>query len=437
MKLLSVTVGGFRNVARTTIELDGITALVSPNNFGKSNLIEAIQFAMDFINASPRARLSMMGTDTLVPLVPALENDNFTFEMTFSDPELGEQYRYARYGFEFSWVRDDGSGRRIVDEKIEIGPKLGRRLTTYLKRGDGKFRSRYSTRSFRRIALDDNQLAIDVLTAMEDIDINPVVRDVKFAGFVLLASLDARNQYLQSPLEIKPPSGSVVSFDNNDLPRSLYELKRRYPDKFDDFEANVFTLFPEFTTMSVQSYEIKPEDRDFYTKTFSPKEGEGAQVPFRIKDELYRLMIKSEYLNQPVSVSRMSLGTQRLIWLVASSVIASVEGIQCLGIEEVETSIHPRMLKSLLEILNDSLDEASIILTSHSPYLIQYLKPERIYLGVPSSDGVATFRRISQSSVEAVREAARDRGMGFGEYLFELMSSDMDEAGVLLRWLED
>ena len=33
MELLSVSVGGFRNLAYTTIELGGITALVSPNNY--------------------------------------------------------------------------------------------------------------------------------------------------------------------------------------------------------------------------------------------------------------------------------------------------------------------------------------------------------------------------------------------------------------------
>ncbi|HQE69981.1 MAG TPA: AAA family ATPase, partial [Atopobiaceae bacterium] len=61
MRLLGLTVGGFRNVAKTTIELGGITAFVSPNNYGKSNLLDAIDFATTFINESPRTRSTMMG----------------------------------------------------------------------------------------------------------------------------------------------------------------------------------------------------------------------------------------------------------------------------------------------------------------------------------------------------------------------------------------
>ena len=34
MKLLSVSVSGFKNVSKTTIELGGITVLASPNNYG-------------------------------------------------------------------------------------------------------------------------------------------------------------------------------------------------------------------------------------------------------------------------------------------------------------------------------------------------------------------------------------------------------------------
>ena len=56
MELLSVSVGGFRNLAYTTIELGGITALVSPNNYGKSNLLDAIRFAFQFIESGNKRR---------------------------------------------------------------------------------------------------------------------------------------------------------------------------------------------------------------------------------------------------------------------------------------------------------------------------------------------------------------------------------------------
>lgn len=55
MKLKSITVGGFKNIARTKLLLDRVIAVVSPNNYGKSNLLEAIDFGTDFIMHDGRA----------------------------------------------------------------------------------------------------------------------------------------------------------------------------------------------------------------------------------------------------------------------------------------------------------------------------------------------------------------------------------------------
>ena len=106
MKLLSVSVSGFRNIAKTTIELGGISAIVSPNNYGKSNLLRAIDFGFEFISSSSRQRDSMMRALSCMPLNPKLANDDYEFAITIDDPSLGE-YRFVRYGFSFAWLRDD------------------------------------------------------------------------------------------------------------------------------------------------------------------------------------------------------------------------------------------------------------------------------------------------------------------------------------------
>lgn len=437
MRLLRITIGGYRNITRTTIDLEGITALVSPNNYGKTNLLNAIEFASEFINESPRTRSLMMSSSALVPLVSAIEDENFYFEMILENTDINEAYRFTKYSFEFSWIKDNETGQRIVNETLDIGHKLGARWTTYLKRDEGKYRKSYDTRSFRKITLDDNQLAIDVLTAMEDIDINPVIRSIKQMGFIVLSSLDARNRFNAVPIDFYPALKN--SMNDEDLPRALYSLKESHPKKFQDFLSAVHTLFPQFNTVGLQTYESKPEEKNALTEALidNQEEDEGDDVPFRIKDEIYRLLIKSDYLNQPLDISRMSAGTQRLFWLIASTIFASLENVTCVGVEEVETSIHPKMMKMLLEILNDNRGDASLLLTSHSPYLIQYLKPQHIYIGVPNNEGLAMFKRIKKNGIKKINEAAYERGMSFGEYLFELMSSGEDGERVLLRWLEE
>lgn len=436
MKLLSLTVGRFRNVAETTIELGGITAFVSPNNYGKSNLLKAIEFATIFINESPRTRSVMMGYVGGIPLVPELAKEDFRFQVEFEDPDLGE-YRFVRYGFSFSWRRDDGTGQVITDETIEINPQRGGRWTNYLRRDKGKYKKSHDTRSFRTIQLDGNQLAIDVLTAIEDIDINPAIKMIKEIGFMLCASIDASSRFRPTPLEIKDDAEGekMVAFDDEDLPRAMYRLKVNHKERYDDLLSALFTLFPEFEDISVNPYELKKEEHDALEKTLQTPDGE-EDVPFRIRDELYRMTVRSSNLNQPVNITMMSMGTQRIVWLLTNVIIAEAYDAQCIGIEEVETSIHPKMLGELLELLDENIGETSLLITSHSPFLIQYLKPQQIYIGEPSDNGIARFKRIREDEVEKINSYAHDRGLGFGEYLFELMSSDSDGSAMLASVLE-
>ena len=60
MKIKTITVGNYKNIGPTTLELGQIVALVSINNYGKSNLLEAIDFGFDYISGShlPRGWLS-------------------------------------------------------------------------------------------------------------------------------------------------------------------------------------------------------------------------------------------------------------------------------------------------------------------------------------------------------------------------------------------
>jgi len=133
----------------------------------------------------------------------------------------------------------------------------------------------------------------------------------------------------------------------------------------------------------------------------------------------------------------MSTGTKRVIWLLANAFIANFAESGLIGIEEIETSIHPRMIRQLLEILAEASGNASLVISSHSPYLVQYLKPENIYIGVPSNKGVAEFRKIQKSKLKNLISNARDMDLSVGEYLFELLSGDSDSFEILNFFLEE
>lgn len=440
MKINSIMVGGFKNLITTRLELDGICAIISPNNYGKSNLLEAIDFGFDFIHESRKGRKNMMGWIRGIPLCSALQNSEYRFEIEFENESLKE-YRYVRYGFSFKWHRDDDMGDCITDEWLETRESTSVRYTSYLKRKEGKYRKSKNTTAYRKIELDELQLAIDALGLIEDIEIADVINTIHKIVFRVCSSLDLRDRYQPSPLEYVGDQEGTIRFDDTDVPKALYRLKNKAPDLYGLFEESLSVLFPEFTSINLNEYTLTDKMLEqqmtvtVANKKLSDEEIE-KEIPFKIREHIYRLFVKCDYMNQPLSMANMSTGTKRVIWLLANAYIANYMGAGIVGIEEIETSIHPKMMRQLLEIITEALGDTPLILSSHSPYLVQYLKPDKIYVGVPNNQGVAEFRRIQKNKMKVIISNARDMGLSVGEYLFELLSGDSDSYEMLDSFLE-
>lgn len=437
MIIKRITVGNFKNLAETTLDLTSMIALVSTNNYGKSNLLTAIRFGFDFISASAKDREAMMCWRRGIPLTPALTDKEYVFSVEFDDPRLNE-YRYVRYGFKFSWFNDQKTGARITDETIEMRANESVRYTSYLKRERGQYRAGKQLTGFRNITLAKNMLAIDVLSAVDSIDIADVIAAIKELNYQMCDTLKLKQSFTPNPIEFDLDESSSRSFDD-DIPRALSVLKRDHPDKYDLFIETVYDLFPEFSRIDLTTYTLKrTEPAPPQTAVMLTEGDESTQnIPFHVRDEIHKLIIYSKYINQPISMENMSTGTKRIFWLIANAVFGGCDRINLLCVDEIETSIHPKMIEKLLESLVDILEDSSLIITSHSPYIIQYLKPEFLYIGVPNEHGIAQFRRIQKSKVKPLLTATRNMETSIGEYLFELMSGDVDSSDILAAYLEE
>ena len=438
MRLLKLAVGNFKNVAQTTLQLNKLTALVSTNNYGKTNLLEAVQFGFDFITSSPKERNNMMRWTRGIPLSPTLAGNDFTFSVEFDCPELGE-YRFVRYGFSFSWFNDQDTGAKITNEIIDMRPTESVRYTSYLKRDKGLYKGGKSKTNFRKLNLAKDTLAIDALSLIDDLEIAEVIVAIKALRYRMCNTLELDKSFKPNPIVFDFGSNSCIDFDDNDIPRAISVLMKENPEQYHLFLETIYDLFPEFTRIDLRSYAINSEN--VTAKAIMLSAGEGVEdkpeIPYRIRDEIYKLIIESKHLNQPISMEYMSTGTKRILWLIANAVFSSHYNTCFLGVDEIETSIHPKMIHSLLSSLSEILGDAIMLITSHSPYLIQYLKPESLYVGVPNEDGIAKFRKIRASKLKQLVSVARDLECSVGEYLFELMSGDDDSASILSAYLED
>ena len=93
-------------------------------------------------------------------------------------------------------------------------------------------------------------------------------------------------------------------------------------------------------------------------------------------------------------------------------------------------------MQQYLIALSSFAKDIKIIITSHSPYLINYINPANIYIGLPNDNGIASFSKIKDKSVNKLMSDANDLDLHVGDYIFDLMSGDVDDLETLVKYTE-
>lgn len=144
-------------------------------------------------------------------------------------------------------------------------------------------------------------------------------------------------------------------------------------------------------------------------------------------DIFFDIRIKERFNNQYTSINNISTGSKKILYVLTMALAASINHVSLLEFEELENSVHPRLLQSLLQTVTTLSEDTKIITTSHSPFLIRFIPPAKIYLGLPSKEGVARFNTLRPSKVKKVLKMASAEEVSFGEYLFEMMLDAEDD----------
>ena len=87
----------------------------------------------------------------------------------------------------------------------------------------------------------------------------------------------------------------------------------------------------------------------------------------------------------------MSDGAKRVFMILARIILANEGNVSLIAIEEPENSVHPSLFQAYIQIISQLLDNCKIIITSHSPYVVSYLEPSWIHVGVNRQPGIAEF----------------------------------------------
>lgn len=158
-------------------------------------------------------------------------------------------------------------------------------------------------------------------------------------------------------------------------------------DRFIQMEQRFKEIFPEVKSIKLIS---EPAYK-------SPQQNVDT-VPMLQRSDGKGLYFEYHTGGPPISAMQISDGV--LLVLAYLAILYLPEPPRVLLIEEPENGIHPNRLKEVLSILRDLVSEQShtqVVMTTHSPYVVDLFKPEEVTLCQKQKDGSVAVRRLSDS----------------------------------------
>ncbi len=416
MEILKIKIEGFSNIEILDLSIEKINALIALNNYGKTNAINAISFGIDFIKKSAKIKSNMMAYKPFIPINRHIESKSFKFEVTFHEKWDGKLHTVV-YGFAFDWIKNDKSkGQRIKEEYLKIKEnKADAKFKTYLSRNlkEALYMRSSTARCDTPLIIPKDELSINKLKNYDELFYLDIVNAINNISFVQIDTLqDPDSLFRKISPEVIKNEYSLEMPDDYNVSFFIFSLKQKKPNLYELFKDSIRALLPGIE-------EFEPVEVDFKKEIKLSKSN--LKLPLDFPEKIYDIIIKEKNNNQQTKINGLSSGSQKIFYVVAMTIAADLNNVPLISFEELENSIHPGLLQKLLITLDGLADKTKIILTSHSPYLIQYLAIDKIKIGIPNDKDLAIFKEIKKSKFKSVINIAEETGTSIGDVIFDKM----------------
>lgn len=420
MLIKKIKMDGFKNIFDTTMKLSDVTAIVGLNNYGKTNILEFLKFSEEYIKANSIKKREMMSSADDIPINSAIANNPFTFEIEYITSKMTdyeEEQFEINYSFSFNWIKDGDEGCKVKAETLKIknlNEGLRPTYSSYVKR-EGKeafYKSSLKGRVDTKIDIGNDDLVINKLISFDNLFYKSIIYELNNINFDMNNFSNAENA-LRTISVSGSKKNNVLNKNNGcNIAEIVYSLREDYTDKYELLIDSFKKLIPSIEGIELICIDLKKE---------SSKTVNNDSIPFNIPEKIYDIRVKEHYNNQETSLHSLSNGSKRIFLLLTSAILSDINNISLIAFEELENSIHPYLFQKFLMILTQIITNCRILVTSHSPYLIQYLDLEKIYIGIPKKNGVATFKKVKKIKRKTIQSDARDQDISIGDYLFDML----------------
>ena len=103
---------------------------------------------------------------------------------------------------------------------------------------------------------------------------------------------------------------------------------------------------------------------------------------------------------KPIPASQVSDGLLLVLAYLTLLHLPKQERPRLVLIEEPENGIHPKRLEDVVHVIRDLIREQTdtqVLMTTHSPYIVDLFKPGEVYICRIGDDHAAQVRRLSGS----------------------------------------
>lgn len=367
--LRRVVLRNYKSIGHCDVRLQPLTYLVGPNGSGKSNFLDALHFVRDALIGSLDNAINERGGLSEVRRRSSGHPTHFGIRMEFA-LKGGQRGHYA-----FNIGSLAGRGYEVQNEECVLGG-VGKGPFFKIERGQliASSEATFPAVTADRLAL----VAVSGLAAFR-----PVFDALSVMSFYNL------NPKLMRELQ-KPQDGRLLKPVGENIASVIGHLERVAPE-----QIGIIQEYLQIVVPIVHGVERKPVG-PMETLEFR-QDMAGSKHPWR-------------FLAQ-----NMSDGTLRALGVLTALFQSNRDHApSVVGIEEPETALHPAASRVLRDALARASEQTQIIVTSHSPDLLDdsSIQADSL-LAVVSESGETRIAPLDEAS----RKAMRDQLFSAGELL--------------------